>query len=86
MGAAAGGRGRRDDELTEQREQVPPFPKERGAERSGETTNAARDGVARWHSREVVDEEQRLPRALHQPVDEHPRVPELTVVEVAAAL
>ena len=62
------------------------FPKARGAERSGETTNAARDGVARWHSREVVDEEQRLPRALHQPVDERPRVPELAVVEDALRL
>ncbi len=39
--------------------------------------------VQRLHRRPVVDEEQRLPRALDQPVDERPRVPQLAVVEDA---
>ena len=55
----------------------------RGDDRDRDALLLRGEHVQRLHRRPVVDEEQRLPRALHQPVDERPRVPELAVVEDA---
>ena len=55
----------------------------RGDDRDRDALLLRGEHVQRLHRRPVVDEEERLPRALHQPVHERPRVPELAVVEDA---